>query len=211
MDPQLNVCWFASWVGCVIIFTISLVMWSESKYIHPFLMREQMCLWYTTHAAITQLPCNAFCDMAGQPCGCWMMLWGTFLVCFPYSQTKSKMGGGRQKFSFFFSSGNHFTLLGSSRLLPWQLPVNIPVEFSHRRGESTLFSLQTNQLDIPAENEWAEPCEQCCSTCLCWIWLSLACLSSFSTQIIQASLLFSQKSLLFIRGFSEKGFSNVEH
>lgn len=78
-------------------------------------------------------------------------------VCFPYSKKKSKRwvgGGGDAAFS---SSGNLYTLLGSSRLLPWQLPVNIPAEFSHRRGESATFSLQTNRLDIPAENKGAEP------------------------------------------------------
>lgn len=70
---------------------------------------------------------------------------------------KARDGLGGPGDAAFSSSGNLYTLLGSSRLLPWQLPVNIPAEFSHRRGESATFSLQTNRLDIPAENKGAEP------------------------------------------------------
>ncbi len=49
----------------------------------------------------------------------------------------------------FFPAQAITTLLGSSRLLPWQLPVNIPAEFSHCQGESATFSLQQIDWTFP--------------------------------------------------------------
>lgn len=55
----------------------------------------------------------------------------------------------KKKMLFFFLNCCCFFRLqpiaaqwGSSRLLPWQLPVNIPAEFPRRQGESTTFLLQ---------------------------------------------------------------------
>lgn len=47
-------------------------------------------------------------------------------MCFPYSKKKRKKS---EAFFFFFPAQAITALLGSSRLLPWQLPVNIPAEF----------------------------------------------------------------------------------
>lgn len=81
----------------------------------------------------------------------WMLLWTISFVCVcVFLTVKKEKQEGAQKKAAFCSSGNHYTLLGSSGLLPWQLTVNILVEFSHQRGESAAFSPQTNRLDIPA-------------------------------------------------------------
>lgn len=59
-------------------------------------------------------------------------------MCFPYSKKKRKKS---EAFFFFFPAQAITALLGSSRLLPWQLPVNIPAEFFLSAGErAPLFS-----------------------------------------------------------------------
>lgn len=85
---------------------------------------------------------DAFCYMAGRPCGCCsgpqhIFLFFFLCMCFPYSKKKRK----KSEAFFFFPAQAITALLGSSRLLPWQLPVNIPAEFFLSAGErAPLFS-----------------------------------------------------------------------
>lgn len=87
----------ASWVGRLIILAISLLMWSESQ-VHSFIIDERInvsLVYYMQQLPdwIIALWWDAFCGMAGHPCGC--CSGGVFLcVCFPYSKKKSKRGGG---------------------------------------------------------------------------------------------------------------------
>lgn len=128
-------------------------------------------------------------------------------VCFPYSKRKSKRWR-EKKNAAFSSSGNHCTLVGSSRLLPWQLPVNIPPEFSHRRGESATFSLQTNRLDIPAENEGAEPGGRRCNTCTCD--LTDLELSTCGSRQIKVAYRRQRDASVLISGYPKSAFPSAE-
>lgn len=70
--------------------------------------------------------------MAGRPCGCCSgpqhIFFFFFFSCVCAFLTVKRKEKKVKR--FFFSPAQAITaLLGSSRLLPWQLPVNIPAEF----------------------------------------------------------------------------------
>lgn len=110
------------------------VVWVPSTFIHYWW--ENKCLSGILDAAITRLnhPLVMGCLLLHGWSSVWMLLWASthfffffFLcMCFPYSKKKRKKS---EAFFFFFPAQAITALLGSSRLLPWQLPVNIPAEF----------------------------------------------------------------------------------
>lgn len=122
------------------------VVWVPHAFIGYWL--KSKCLRGIQRAAMTPLnhPCDeVFCRWLVVCVSLW--LWGLKLtvccwgLCICYSIKKNML-------FFLYYCCCFFRLqpiaaqLGSSLLLPWQLPVNIPAEFPRWRWESTAFLLQ---------------------------------------------------------------------
>lgn len=111
------------------------VVWVPSTFIHYWW--ENKCLSGILDAAITRLnhPLVMGCLLLHGWSSVWMLLWASthffffFFSCVCAFLTVKRKKKKVKRFFFFFPAQAITALLGSSRLLPWQLPVNIPAEF----------------------------------------------------------------------------------
>lgn len=86
-----------------------------------------MSLWFST--------CHIYTTDSAHP--------AMFLLSFPPRKNSKKKQQSSNKW-FFSNPGDHCTLLGSRRLLPWQLPVNIPAQiFPVLTAECHLLTIDT--------------------------------------------------------------------
>lgn len=118
---------------------------------------------------------DAFCYMAGRPCGCCSgpqhIFFFFFFSCVCAFLTVKRKEKKVKRFFFFFPAQAITALLGSSRLLPWQLPVNIPAEFFLSAEErAPLFSATDKSIGHSWRKCKGRRGGGRCHTCTCWRW-----------------------------------------